>query len=75
MAQDIRDFNKPLCHWHEHPGHPGYDYCYTVSLSPFRIHIARKSDFKVLGSFPCFVTADATMQKLYQRAPLPEQAA
>lgn len=64
--QDIRELNQPLQHWCSHPGHPGYAYCYAVTLAPYRIHIAKKTDFKVLGSFPSWETAGATMQKLYQ---------
>jgi len=64
--QDIRDFELPLHHWHSHPGHPGHAYCYVTTLDPFRVHIAKKSDLIVLGSFPSFITAAATMERLHQ---------
>lgn len=66
MSQDIRELGNSLHHWHSHPGHPGHKYCYVSTLDPFRIHIAKKADFKVLGSFPSFLTAAATMERLYR---------
>ena len=57
-----------LRHWHNDPQHPGFAYCFCTTGTQrhnFRVHIARKSDFKVLGSFPSFTTANATMLKLY----------
>ena len=73
--QDIRDLaqHEPLGlrHWHNSSSHLGFAYCYCTTGSPgtsnYRIHIARKIDFAVLGSFPSWRTAKATMRKLYQR--------
>lgn len=65
MSQDIRDIGDSLHHWHPHPAHPGYAFCYVATRNPFRVYIARKSDFKVLGSFAGFASAEQTMHKLY----------
>ncbi|NEQ46994.1 MAG: hypothetical protein F6K00_27020 [Leptolyngbya sp. SIOISBB] len=72
--EDIRDIaartpsGQGLRHWHSDPQHPGFNYCYITTTTDrrFRIHIAKKSDFKVLGSFPSFKTANATMLQLYR---------
>ena len=71
--EDIRDIaatqplDQPLRHWHSDPQHPGFNYCYATTFDEngFRVHIAKKTDFKVLGSFPSFTTANATMTQLY----------
>ena len=62
-----------LHHWHLDPQHPGHAYCYTITdwadgdgQGNYRIHIARIADHRVVGSFPSFATADATMLQLYQ---------
>ncbi len=68
MTQDIRNLGKPLRNWENSPTSPGWMYCFctTGSGQKHRIHIAKKTDFKVLGSFPSFTTATATMRQLYQ---------
>lgn len=72
--EDIRDIaardplELGLRHWHSDPQHPGFNYCYTTTTDDhrLRIHIAKKGEFKVLGSFPSFTVANAAMLQLYE---------
>ncbi|MEM6433085.1 MAG: hypothetical protein AAF773_04385 [Cyanobacteria bacterium P01_D01_bin.115] len=69
--EDIRDLRNrtPLVNCHKNPDHPGHQYCWCSTGSKrdgdYRIHIAKNTDFKVLGSFPSIETAKATLNQLY----------